>query len=89
MQIIHRQCRPLGRPASVQPYATGNSYDGGGTVILGSSGPLAAFDDGDLDVEEDEDNDDSADVDDVDDEGVDEAGDAGNDNAGLVLYIQR
>ncbi|XP_017473615.1 PREDICTED: uncharacterized protein LOC108364444 isoform X2 [Rhagoletis zephyria] len=81
------KCDPVTKPASVQPCATGVSCDSGGTIILGSSGPRAASDDGDLDEEEDEDDDDSADVDDVDDEGGDESGDARNDDdAGLVSY---
>ncbi|XP_054082608.1 ADAMTS-like protein 1 isoform X4 [Zeugodacus cucurbitae] len=77
------KCDPLTKPISVQQCSTGVSCDGsGGTIILGSSGPLASSDDGDLDEEDDDDDDDSADVDDVE-EGTD---DSSNGDAGLVTY---
>ncbi|XP_049312465.1 protein madd-4 isoform X4 [Bactrocera dorsalis] len=80
------KCDPLTKPASVQQCSTGISCDnGGGTIILGSSGPLASSDDADVDEDDEEDDDDSADVDDVE-EGADDPSDVRNGDAGLVTY---
>ncbi|XP_023158560.1 ADAMTS-like protein 1 isoform X2 [Ceratitis capitata] len=77
------KCDPLTKPTSVQQCSAGVSCDGGGKIILGSSGPSS--DDGDLDEDEEEDDDDSADVEDVDDDG-DESDDARHSDAGLTSY---
>ncbi|XP_037882700.1 protein madd-4 isoform X2 [Glossina fuscipes] len=71
---LSAKCDPLTKPSSVQQCSNGISCDGtsmkgGGTIIVGSSGPRVN-DDADPDDDDDEDEDDEEDSSDMDDDNI-------------------